>query len=143
MKFIWSYYKGGKKEKMNKRKLVMGLVIAGILLAVAIFAGCINTNEESEECPECPECEDCSGINRIYDVNRDGKINFQDAGLAWVYIAGGKYPWVYADVDISNTIWSNYAQFKVYNKYAELLYDVDIDGDADWDDVQLIWENRD
>ena len=58
--------------------------------------------------------------NRIYDVNRDGVINFQDAGLCWVYIED--------DVD---------------NEYGNLLYDVNMDGQVNFQDCGLIWVNRD
>ena len=58
--------------------------------------------------------------NRIYDVNRDGVINFQDAGFCFVYVRD-----------------------HVNNKYGNLLYDVNCDGKVDTTDYNLIWQNRD
>ena len=100
---------------MNK-KIITAIVLV-ILFAVGLSC-CVVTN--NEECPECPE-EECIGINRIYDVNRDGKINFQDAGLCWVYIQDEE----------------------LHCEFGDLLYDVNIDGVVDMQDSNLIWINRD
>ena len=61
------------------------------------------------------------GCNRIYDVNRNGIINFQDAGLCWVYA-----------IDHDNRTF-----------YGDLLYDVNMDGQVNFQDAGLIWVNRD
>lgn len=58
--------------------------------------------------------------NRIYDVNRDGTINFQDAGLCWVYI-----------------------QNDLGDSYGDLLYDVNMDGQVNFQDCGIIWVHRD
>ena len=58
--------------------------------------------------------------NRIYDVNRNGVINYQDAGLCYTYIRSG-----------------------IYTTHGNLLYDVNCDGIVDMTDVNLIWQNRD
>ena len=61
------------------------------------------------------------GCNRIYDVNRDHVINFQDAGLCWSYA-----------VDYDNRTF-----------YGDLLYDVNCDGQVNFQDAGLCWVNRD
>jgi len=62
-----------------------------------------------------------SGCNRIYDVNRNGIINFQDAGLCWAY---GNDP-------------GN------YTFHGDLLYDVNMDGQVNFQDAGLCYINRD
>ncbi len=62
-----------------------------------------------------------NGCNRIYDVNRNGVINFQDARLCWSYA-----------IDYVNRTF-----------YGDLLYDVNMDGNVNFQDCGLIWVNRD
>ena len=62
-----------------------------------------------------------SGCNRIYDVNRDMVINFQDAGLCWIYITTPE----------------------LHDVHGDLLYDVNCDGQVNFQDCGLIWVNRD
>jgi len=61
------------------------------------------------------------GCNRIYDVNRDEIINFQDAGKCWVYITTPE----------------------LHCEFGDLLYDVNCDGRVNFMDAGLIWVNRD
>jgi len=61
------------------------------------------------------------GCNRIYDVNRNEIINFQDAGLTWIYITTPE----------------------IHNEFGDLLYDVNYDGQVNFQDCGLIWVNRD
>lgn len=80
-------------------------------------------------CPECPECEDCDR-NPIYDVNRDGIINFEDSSLIWDYIGSDM----------------GYRESKFYGKYGNawnLLYDVNCDGKVNNDDAQSVWNHCD
>jgi hypothetical protein len=78
---------------------------------------------------ECPECEDCDR-NPIYDVNRDGIINFEDSTLILNYINHEiKY--------IENICYSEFG-----NAW-ELLYDVNYDGKVNLDDAQLVSNNMD
>jgi hypothetical protein len=56
-------------------------------------------------------------IFKIYDVNHDGKVNFQDAGLVWVH----------------RTSLVPY----------DGLYDVNQDGQVNFQDAGLTWVNRD
>jgi len=79
-------------------------------ICMLLFGGIVS----SLETPSKNKC------NRICDVNRDGRINFQDAGLCHVYI-----------------------QDEVDDYYGNLLYDVNIDGIVDNMDVMFIWNNRD
>ncbi len=90
---------------MNKKKVIL---YAGAILMVLFFIGTVITmgNEPTE--------------NRIYDVNRNGEINFQDAGLTYVYYYN-----------------------EVSNEYGDLLYDVNFDGVVNEDDCIDIWMHRD
>jgi len=136
---------------MKKKLVGMCMTIIGIVMVITLLSGCTGNEEpELEDCPECPELEDTSHLNRIYDVNRNGRINFQDAGLAWIYVQG-RYPspcWILNPIVTTNDTW-NYIicdpmpHNKNFNSYAELLYDVNTDGIADIEDVQLIWQHRD
>ena len=95
---------GDKKMKNKKQKGIY----AGVLLVILFIVGTIVImGYEPTE-------------NRIYDVNRNGVINFQDAGLCYVYYHNG-----------------------VDNEYGNLLYDVNFDGVVDVDDAIEIWEHRD
>ena len=87
------------------------ILYAGVILMALLFicsSVAISTTKET-------------GCNRIYDVNRDGRINFQDAGLCWTYI----------------TTPENHCE------YGDLLYDVNMDGQVNFQDAGLIWVNRD
>lgn len=99
---------------MNKKKVV---IYAGVLLVVPmlVFVGLVGSTPQVSI-----NNNNDVGCNRIYDVNRDTIINFQDAGLCWVYIQSG-----------------------VTDPYAELLYDVNCDGMVNFQDCGLIWVNRD
>ena len=85
---------------------------AGVLLVTIVFicSSIVTSNNTRNG----------DGLNRIYDVNRDGNINFQDAGLCWTYIQD--------DTD---------------DPYGNLLYDVNMDGQVNFQDAGLIWTNRD
>jgi len=89
---------------MNKKYILIGMITL-LLLAVSVQAV---TKQNSQG-------------NRIYDVNRDGVINYRDAGKCWVYLS---HP-------------------EDHNVYGDLLYDVNIDGVVDDDDMLLIWQFRD
>ena len=117
------------------KKKIVAVVLAMVMILVAL-TGCVTYTND------CPE-QDHSGINRIYDVNRDGKIDNQDIKLAWHYMCGGRFPWLQLNNITDSAIWSIFGSYKVYNKYAELLYDVNCDGDVNWDDIVDIWEHRD
>jgi len=95
---------------MNKKKVV---IYAGVLLAIAalVSIGSVSSIEKNKG----------DGCNRIYDVNRDTVINFQDAGLCWVYITTPE----------------------IHDVHGDLLYDVNMDGQVNFQDCGLIWVNRD
>jgi len=95
-------------EKINKvwKGGILVIVVATIML---VGAGVVVLGENDE-----------ANLNRIYDVNRDGIINFQDAGLCWLYIRDG-----------------------IDDPYGNLLFDVNIDGIVDENDYKSIWYNRD
>ena len=76
---------------------------------------------ENYQCPEIPECPK----SRIYDVNRDRKIDFNDVNLVLNYI----------DEKHSNI----YLKITGYN----LLYDVNVDNEVNINDAEAIWTNRD
>lgn len=97
---------------MNNKKVIM---YAGVLLVIPmlVFVGVVGSVHQASVTNDV-------GCNRIYDVNRDTIINFQDAGLCWTYIQSG-----------------------VTDPYAELLYDVNCDGQVNFQDCGLIWINRD
>jgi hypothetical protein len=84
----------------------------------------LNTTQyelENYQCPEIPECPK----SRIYDVNRDGTIDFSDVQIVLNYI-GKKH--------------SNFNNaFTGYH----LLYDVNVDQKVDMTDAEDIWANRD
>ena len=102
------------KNKIRNKKIML---YAGVLLAILVFVcssiGTSNNNFVKTTIRE-------KNCNRIYDVNRDGTINFQDAGLCWVYI-----------------------QNNLDDPYGDLLYDVNMDGQVNFQDAGLIWINRD
>lgn len=76
---------------------------------------------ENYQCPEIPEYPK----SRIYDVNRDGRINFNDVKIVLNYTneKHGKIS----------------LQISGYN----LLYDVNVDSLVDMKDAEEIWANRD
>ena len=98
-----------KKNKKNKIFLYAGAILA-TLLFICISAATSN-----------PINKETGGCNRIYDVNRDGIINFQDAGLCWTYITNPE----------------------IHCEFGDLLYDVNMDGQVNFQDCGLIWVNRD
>ena len=100
----------------NKKKIIL---YAGVLTAVICLIG-VSSAVKPNESVEKSDLGDTKGCNRIYDVNRDGVINFQDAGLCWVYI-----------------------QNDLGDPYGDLLYDVNMDGQVNFQDAGLIWINRD
>lgn len=90
---------------MDKKKIG---IYAGVLLVILTVIGTVNiTGDEQNE-------------NRIYDVNRNGVINFQDAGQCYVYYTN-----------------------EINDEYGNLLYDVNFDGIVNEDDAVEIWMNRD
>jgi len=91
--------------KNNKKKIIM---YAGVLLTILFLVGTVVTIGDGEQ------------ENRIYDVNRNGVINFQDAGLCFVYIHDG-----------------------IDDEYGNLLYDVNLDGVVTEEDCIDIWMHRD
>ena len=96
---------------MNKKKII---IYAGVLIVVAAFVlvGSAGSIEKASS---------DGGCNRIYDVNRDEIINFQDAGLCWVYVTSPE----------------------IHNEFGDLLYDVNCDHQVNFQDCGLIWVNRD
>jgi len=76
---------------------------------------------ENYQCPEIPECPK----SRIYDINRDGIIDFNDVKTVLNY--------------------TNKKHNKIYLKITgyNLLYDVNVDSQVDMTDVEEIWANRD
>ena len=103
-------------ENIIRNKKIM--LYAGVLLAILVFVcssiGTSNNNFVKTTIRE-------KNCNRIYDVNRDGTINFQDAGLAWVYATTPE----------------------IHDMHGDLLYDVNMDGQVNFQDAGLIWINRD
>ena len=93
--------------------LKAGVVVSVVVLLVVVFSGFV-----AGDPPVGVRRLSC---NRVFDVNRDGRINFQDAGLCHVYSVSPE----------SHTF------------YGDLLYDVNMDGVVDDVDVDLIWSNRD
>jgi len=55
--------------------------------------------------------------NSIYDVNNDGQVNFQDAGIVWIHRAG--------------------------KETYDSLYDVNDDRIVDSQDVGIVWKSKD
>lgn len=96
---------------MNKKKII---IYAGVLIVVAAFVlvGSAGSIEKASS---------DGGCNRIYDVNRDKVINFQDAGLCWIYATSPE----------------------LHDFHGDLLYDVNMDGRVNFQDAGLIWVNRD
>ena len=98
---------------MRNKKII---IYAGVLLATLFFIGMNVATSGNIKTTTSEE-----GCNRIYDVNRDGIINFQDAGLCWVYITTPE----------------------IHDLHGDLLYDVNMDGQVNFQDAGLIWVNRD
>jgi len=90
------------------------LIYAGLLLVTTIFI-CSSITASNNKMDTKNNC------NRIYDVNRDGVINYQDAGLCWVYTTTPE----------------------IHCEFGDLLYDVNMDGQVNFQDAGLIWVNRD
>lgn len=128
---------------MEKEYKIIGAVIVVILLlGVGFITGyAVKEDVECEDCPDVPDCD----INTIYDVDRDGDIDKTDVDRAWSYVCNNRYPTLikayYQRPNITDTVYRNYYNYKQYNYYAEKLYDVNVNGVADWEDVNLIWEN--
>jgi len=129
-------------EQMKVILVILALVAIGVVGGYAIrdrvgYPEC----PEVEECPESEECWDCS----IFDINRDGVVDIEDVHSAWRYISGRKYPYLhpiyYELISLDNTVYKKCINYKIWNNYAEKLYDVNCDDVADWIDVHLIWEN--
>lgn len=100
--------------KKNKKKYIL---YAGVLLVTLIF---VCSSIATSNAPMKITMKE-NGCNRIYDVNRDGTINFQDAGLAWIYATSPE----------------------IHDFHGDLLYDVNMDGNVNFQDAGLIWINRD
>ena len=100
--------------KKNKKKII---IYAGVLLATLLFV-CMGVSTSNSM--KISTSND-NGCNRIYDVNRDTVINFQDAGLCWVYVTTPE----------------------IHCEFGDLLYDVNMDGKVNFQDAGLIWINRD
>lgn len=100
---------------MNRKKI---LFYAGVLCVIptVCFASLVGSVSQSTM-----NSNEGGGCNRIYDVNRDTVINFQDAGLCWTYIQHDEW----------------------HCEYGDLLYDVNMDGQVNFQDCGLIWVNRD
>ena len=98
---------------MNRKKII---IYAGVLLVTMIFVGVgiVSSNPSQSIGIDI-------GCNRIYDVNRDEIINFQDAGKCWVYITTPE----------------------LHDLHGDLLYDVNMDHQVNFQDCGLIWVNRD
>ena len=95
----------------RKKKIVL---YAGVLIAIVALV-CIGSAGSIEKASSD------GGCNRIYDVNRDETINFQDSGLCWVYITTPE----------------------LHDVHGDLLYDVNCDHQVNFMDCGLIWVNRD
>ena len=126
-----------------KSKSIIGIVIVCLILVAAIAGGL-----GSLVYPTCPEykekqCPDCKEYDSIYDVNRDGKLNTEDAievikYLGYPYM---KYPCIaYPQLDNCTEL-KEYKYPCVWNYYANKLYDVNIDGRVDLKDVKDILMN--
>jgi len=98
---------------MRNKKII---IYAGVLLATLFFIGMNVATSNNIKTTTSEE-----GCNRIYDVNRDEIINFQDAGLCWTYITHDE----------------------LHCEYGDLLYDVNMDSQVNFQDCGLIWVNRD
>ena len=92
-------------KEINKK--TFGLLAIAVISIVGIAV--VVSAEEADEAPPS-----------IYDVNRNGVVNFQDAGLCWTYVRD-----------------------EIDDPYGNLLYDVNCDGAVDWTDCMDIWYNRD
>ena len=131
---------------MNKKKIVL---YAGVMLVVAAFVLVGSASVVEKNCVPSLSVNDyvlssreerilrfrlsifedryygmfivSGGCNRIYDVNRDEIINFQDAGKCWVYITTPE----------------------LHDLHGDLLYDVNMDHQVNFQDCGLIWVNRD
>ena len=84
------------------------VVICSLATVIVLFSGCIQNT-----------CVPATKENGRYDVNSDGRVNFQDSGL--IYINSNKD--------------ENYT----YN----MTYDMNCDKTVDGVDVDLCWQNRD
>ena len=67
-------------NKKIRKKNKTFFLYAGVLTAVICLIGVSSAVKPNESVEKNNE----GGCNRIYDVNRDGTINFQDAGLIWI-----------------------------------------------------------
>jgi len=99
---------------MNKKKVFCYAVILCVIPTVC-FAGLVGSVSNASL------SDTMVGCNRIYDVNRDMVINFQDAGLCWFYVTHDE----------------------VHCEFGDLLYDVNMDHQVNFQDCGLIWVNRD
>ena len=102
--------------KKTTKKIMLVIAVAAIFASVSAttISATLGGNSRNIE-PLNTNC------NRIYDVNRDEIINFQDAGLTWIYITTPE----------------------IHNKFGDLLYDVNYDDQVNFQDCGLIWINRD
>jgi len=92
---------------MSRKKNIV--LYAGVMLVVAAFVlvGSASVVEKN--------------YTTSLSVNDNEIINFQDAGLTWIYITTPE----------------------IHNEFGDLLYDVNYDGQVNFQDCGLIWVNRD
>lgn len=89
-------------DQLKKGYILLILIIFGII----IYLAWQSTGQE-EQC-----------VPGQYDVNRDGIVDYRDAGLIWTH------------------------QTTEGHKY-EMKYDMNCDGVVDDTDADLVWEHRD
>ena len=117
------------------------IVVLTMVLTIAFIGYSIRDCPKCEECEDCPDCPTCPEVS-VYDVDRNGVVNINDVNKAWSYISNNHYPLPFPD-SMDAHPYSDYLSFKAVNYYAEKLYDVNGDKIANWEDVELIWENMD
>jgi len=165
---------------MNKKILVsiMTLVMAAMILPNAVLATNITANSSSNpyDVNDDTVVDDIdvelvwanrvgqAPYNEIYDVNKDGRVNFQDAGLVNKnrfnpYDVNGDKKVDDIDIDL---VWANRVGQAPYNEIYDVNkdgtvnyqdaglvhihrynpYDVNLDGTVDFDDVMETWNHR-
>ena len=101
----------GCKTKMKNKKIIF---YAGVIVTTITLIGVVSATSFEKTSKIC-------GCNRIYDVNRDGVIDFQDSDLCWNYVTDDS----------------------LHDMHGDLLYDVNMDGRVNFQDAGLIWIHRD
>jgi len=102
--------KGTFKGLTKDQKFVFYFMLA-IIIILAITLTWTSGTEVIEIVHDA--IDDC---NPEYDVNGDGKVNFQDAGI----------------------VWEHRTNITAYNS----RYDMDCDGDVDNEDANIVWRHR-